>query len=155
MIRNNRVVETGKTTFHRDPEAHGLAVLGTGLPPVRPPDGVTIEANTSSRNCGHGIYVAGRESRGHTVSGNVVTGNGDAGILLEGPLHGVGVTGSAVRDNRGQDNAVDGADGNEECGTNRWSGNRFGTVNQTCVAADGTGTVSVPGYHVWVSTRAE
>lgn len=155
VIRNNRVVETGKTTFHRDSDAHGIAVLGTGLAPVRPPDGVTVEANTSSRNCGHGIYVAGHGSRGHTVSGNIVIGNGHVGIFLEGPLFGVGVTDSAVRDNRGQDNAVDGVDGNEECGTNRWSGNQFGTVNQTCVAADGTGALHAPGCYVWICRPSE
>ena len=147
VIRHNQVSETGKTTHAMDPHAHGIAVMRMGPVFVRPPDGVTIEANTSSRNFGHGIFVAGRESSGHTVSDNVVNNNGSAGILLEGPLDpGLGgVTDSTVSGNRGHGNSIDGVDGNDDCGTNGWSRNRFGTVNQPCVAAEGTGSVGGPG----------
>jgi hypothetical protein len=40
---------------------------------------------------------------------------------------------------------VDGGDYNPGCASNVWSRNRFGTVNQPCVAANGTGWVGGPG----------
>lgn len=145
IIRSNHVSETGRTTHEMDPHAHGIAVMLMGPDFVRPPDNVTIEANRSSHNFGHGISVAGRESRGHTVRDNVVNDNGSAGILLEGPSDELGgVADSTVSGNRGRNNGIDGVDGNDDCGTNRWSRNRFGTVNQPCVAAEGTGSVAGP-----------
>lgn len=145
VIRRNRVSETGRTTHELDPHAHGIAVMLMGPAFVRPPDNTTIEGNVSSDNYGHGISVAGRESRGHTVRDNVVNRNGSAGILLEGPSDGLGgVRDATVTGNRGHNNGIDGVDGNDDCGTNQWSGNRFGTVNQACVAADGTGSVAGP-----------
>ncbi len=143
VIRNNRISETGKTTHERDPHAHGIAVLRTGPAHVRPPDNVTIEGNDSSRNFGHGIFLAGRESRGHVVGDNTVNRNVGVGILLLGPEGDDlgGVMDSTVTGNRGQGNSVDGVDGNDDCNSNTWSGNRFGTVNQPCVASDGTGEV--------------
>jgi len=150
VIRHNHVTETGKTTHQMDPHAHGITVMRMGPAFVRPPDGVTIEANSSLGNFGHGISVAGRGSRGHTVTGNVVNHNVSAGILLEGPLEpGLdGVVDSTISGNRGHNNGIDGVDGNDECGTNRWSRNRFGTVNQPCVAAEGSGSVAVPAGSV-------
>ncbi|HWB71704.1 MAG TPA: right-handed parallel beta-helix repeat-containing protein [Egibacteraceae bacterium] len=145
VIRNNRVSETGRTTHEVDPHAHGIAVMLMGPAFVRPPDNVTIEGNDSSRNLGHGIYIAGRESRGHTVTDNVANNNASAGILLDGPSDGLGgVADSTVSGNRGQNNGIDGVDGNPDCGTNSWSGNQFDSVNQPCVAAQGAGSVVGP-----------
>lgn len=129
-----------------DPHAHGITVMRMGPAFVRPPDDVTIDANTSSRDFGHGISIAGRDSRRHTVSDNVMTGNALAGILLEGPGEGLGgVQDSTITGNRADNNGVDAVDANDGCGTNTWSRNRFGTVNQACVAADGSGSVIGPG----------
>ncbi len=53
-----------------------------------------------------------------------------------------GAENTTLLGNRGQGNAEhDGHDNNVNCDHNRWSGNQFGTVNQACVAAGGTGTV--------------
>ncbi|HVL99780.1 MAG TPA: right-handed parallel beta-helix repeat-containing protein [Egibacteraceae bacterium] len=145
VIRNNRVSETGKSTHEMDPHAHGITVMRMGPAFVRPPNDVTIEGNNSSHNFGHGISVAGRESRGHTIRNNVVNRNRGAGILLEGPSEGLaGVTDSTLTGNRGRNNAIDGVDGNDDCGANRWTRNRFGTVNQPCVANEGSGSVAGP-----------
>ncbi|PZS16726.1 MAG: hypothetical protein DLM54_10775 [Acidimicrobiales bacterium] len=57
---------------------------------------------------------------------------------------GPGAENNTLDRNRGVGNAEhDGHDNNlaPPCDNNRWSGNLFGTVNQACVAAGGTGTV--------------
>ena len=54
-----------------------------------------------------------------------------------------GAENNTLLGNRGFSNARhDGYDANPTCDNNRWSGNAFGTVNQACVAAGGTGTVT-------------
>lgn len=149
VIRGNQVIETGLRTWEDDEHAHGIAVLRTGPTHIRPPSGVTIEDNNASRNYGHGIYVAGRESADHVISGNVANHNRLIGILLAGPLDrddGLGgVQDTTVTDNRANGNGTfDAADDNDGCGTNTWSGNRFHATNAECVGGGPGGSGDTP-----------
>lgn len=55
----------------------------------------------------------------------------------------VGAENNTLIGNRGRGNGgVDGRDLNPNCDNNNWNRNEFGTVNQACVAAGGTGAVS-------------
>ncbi len=89
-------------------------------------------------------------AHGNTIRDNVVNNN-----LLDGVHHAEGTVRTTVVGNRGHGNGrdsdivaeisdgdtyanwdgVDGGDYNPGCGSNRWSRNRFRTVNQPCVAS--------------------
>lgn len=173
VIRKNKISETGLRTHDSDLDgtesyrSSGITLHHAGTAVVHVSHGNLIEGNISSRNFGAGIEVTGPTpgsgrvgEHGNTIRDNVVNNNGLDGIhLSEGTVH------TVVTGNRGHNNArdaervaelseadpysnwdgVDGGDYNPDCGTNTWSGNRFGTVNQECVAAGGTGRVGGPG----------
>ena len=64
------------------------------------------------------------------IFGNCVTGNGGAGIALQPGVTNTAVSGNEVTGNSGGDLA----DSNNNCGSNLWFGNAFGTGNPTtCV----------------------
>jgi hypothetical protein len=118
--------------------------------------GNTITSNTSNFNAAHGIFMGGRGSTANTVSFNSVYGNGRDGIRLEGPggpnsrcgpnlvQPCPGSINNTLTGNRGSRNGEhDGHDSNPGCDNNAWEANRFGSVNQACVAANGgTGVVT-------------
>jgi len=149
-ILQNTVSGTGDLTVQQaegtvDSGANGIAVLSEGNGGVNcTAYNNTITGNTSVGNWQDGIFIGGMPSApGHpqatTVVGNTVDNN---------HLDGVGVQSGAVANrlsaNSGHGNAeFDGADYNfnPSCGTDVWTANRFGTVNQPCVAQEGTGTV--------------
>lgn len=113
-------------------------------------------------------------SAANTVSDNTVSNNGRYGIRVEGPFTvcpqgqgnqtapnfcnvprepRAGSTDNRLISNRGKGNGanavaptigVDGFDGNRACDNNVWRKNMFGTVNQACVARNGTGTALGP-----------
>lgn len=173
LIRKNHISETGLRTHDSEGDgtesyrSSGITLHHAGTSRVHVSHGNTIEQNNSSRNFGAGIEVTGPTpgsgrmgEAGNTIRGNVTNQNFLDGIhLSEGTVQ------TTVTDNRGHGNGrdkervaeiseadrysnwdgVDGGDYNPNCGTNVWSGNRFGTVNQPCVAANGTGWVGGPG----------
>lgn len=173
VIRKNNISETGLRTHDSGADgtesyrSSGITLHHAGTAVVHVAHDNLIEGNTSSRNFGAGIEVTGPTpgsgrvgEHGNTIRDNVVNHNGLDGIhLSEGTVE------TVVTGNRGHANArdadrvaeisdgdrysnwdgVDGGDYNPDCGTNTWSRNRFGTVNQDCVAADGTGRVGGPG----------
>lgn len=134
VVRRNVVTETGRRTWQDDSHAHGIAIIQTGPPLVRPSHDATIEDNHSSRNYGHGIYVGGRETSGHDISGNVANHNRLTGIHLTGPSGDLGgAQDSTVTNNRANQNGEFDAFDGTGCDTNEWSGNTFHTVNDDCV----------------------
>ncbi|MBW3546527.1 MAG: right-handed parallel beta-helix repeat-containing protein [Actinobacteria bacterium] len=171
VIRKNRISETG-LRHHEVVDvvdadlASGITLHHAQSSAVHVSHGNLIEGNTSSRNFAAGIYAIGPwpsdavDEFGNTIRDNVTNHNALGGIQL-----GEGVVHTTVVGNRGHGNgwdkelareitenspygswdAVDGADNNDDCGTNVWSRNRFGSVNQGCVAAEGTGWVGGPG----------
>ena len=80
---------------------------------------------------GDGIFVTG--------PGNATSSCGPGTLVRPCP----GAINNRFVGNTGSGNAEhDGHDANPNCDNNLWQGNRFGTVNQACVAANGgTGTV--------------
>lgn len=99
----------------------------------------TIIRNTVTGSGRHGITAngfTGSASRFNTINYNSVSNTGRNGFHVDArdnTLVGNRATGSGGRD---------GFDSNPDCDNNRWSRNRFGTVNQACVrAGGGTGTV--------------
>ena len=140
-----------------DPQ-DGIAILIQGPTTiVCPATNNTIVNNTSSGNARYGIYGGGRDTHDNNISYNVVTGNTLDGIHLDGPTGAPacgpgtrvspcpGAIGNTLIGNVGSGNSrFDGFDGNPNCDNNTWQGNRFTTVNQACVAAGGTGSVTTP-----------
>jgi hypothetical protein len=156
-IVGNTVSGTGslavqKASGQLDPSANGIAILSQGNPfaDCTAYDN-TIAHNTSTGNFQDGIWVGGAPSApGHpqhtTVVNNVVNNNTVDGIGVQVPS-GNGLppvaSDNVLTGNAGQGNGeFDGADYNANCDSNTWMRNRFETVNQPCVANDGTGTVS-------------
>lgn len=171
VIRKNRIFDTGLAHHEvvdlADSDlASGITLHHSQSAAVHVSHGNVIEGNTSSRNFAAGVYVigpwpsAGVDEFGNTIRDNVANHNALGGIQLgEGVVH-TTVTGNRAHGNgwdeeRARDitensrwgswDAVDGGDNNDGCGTNTWSRNRFGSVNQDCVAANGTGWVGGPG----------
>jgi len=125
----------------------GISVLSQG------PAGIvcvasntTITKNTSTGNARDGIFIAGRGSHDNTIEKNTVDGNGRSGIYLSGPTAmrpppnprpaTPGAINNTITGNEGHGNtSFDAFDGNltPPCDNNHWTGNRFGTVNQTCI----------------------
>lgn len=173
VIRKNRISETGLRTHDSEGDgtesyrSSGITLHHAGTSRVHVSHGNIIEKNNSSRNFGAGIEVTGPTPgsgrvghAGNTIRNNVANHNFLDGIhLSEGTVQTI-VTGNRAHNN-GRDkervaeiseadrysnwDGVDGGDYNPDCGSNVWSRNRFGTVNQPCVAANGTGWVGGPG----------
>lgn len=173
LIRNNRISETGLRVHDSTGDgteayrSSGIQLHHSGPDFIHVSYGNIIEGNNSSRNFAAGIEVTGPEpgsgvvgEHGNTIRNNVVNNN-----LLDGIHLAEGTVLTTVAGNRGHGNGrdadlvaeisdadtfanwdgVDGGDYNPNCGSNDWSRNRFGTINQQCVGADGTGWVDGPG----------
>lgn len=122
-----------------------LSLPGYESSTILPAFGNTFARNVSSNNARSGIYAGGGKN---TIVDNVVNDNVRDGIELFGPSVDAGVVYAGSVDNRvvsntGHGNGLfDGEDHHPHCDHNEWIANRFGTVNQPCVAAGGgTGTV--------------
>lgn len=118
----------------------------------------TIQSNTVEHNGffrtaarrGSGIIVF-NEANNNTIQSNTVRGNADNGIALRPPLGTVpGSTGNRVVQNTSVGNvalptipsanfgpAFDLNDGNANCDSNRWFGNRYRTANPACTTIGG------------------
>lgn len=121
----------------------------------------SILRNTAASNRRNGITL-GAGSSFNRVNQNVVTNNLRIGIELRVDMDGtppvqvpggVGASSNVLFSNTGSGNGMfDAADRNvaheptgmTDCDSNEWRKNRFGTVNQPCVARGGTGTVPAP-----------
>ncbi len=131
------------------------------------PHDTLVENNQSSRNLGGGIMV---DSRGPGIYGtvvrrNIVNDNGLDGVHVAGPGDPAGARNLLV-ENYGSGNGAraqevnaqfppeanyagtDGADMSQGCIRNTWLRNRFRTVNQQCVAQQGTGQVVPSAGHL-------
>lgn len=162
VIRKNRVSETGKVGQGLDRQLHGIQLHHSGASAVAAPHSTLVEDNTSSRNYGGGIFLDSRGGMHSTVvRNNVVNHNGLDGLHVAGPGDPDGED-NQLTNNRGRHNGdradqvnedfglanyagTDGADLSDGCVRNDWARNRFGTVNDPCVAAQGTGSVDGPG----------
>lgn len=163
LIRKNRVFETGTVGQGIERQLHGIMLHHSGASAVNAPHSTLIEGNTSSFNLGGGIFLDSRGGmhstvvRNNTLNHNGLDGlhvagpgdpRGEPNLLVDNRAHHNGRRAQAV--NEGPDaNAnyagTDGADMSDGCVRNIWSRNRFGTVNQPCVAAGGTGSLHGPG----------
>jgi hypothetical protein len=163
VIRGNTISETARIGHDLDRQGHGIYLHQPGPAFVHAPHHTTIEGNNSSRNYGGGIFLDSKGTlHSAVVRGNVLNHNGLDGLHVNGPAnpdgapnrflanrgHGNGARAEEV--NAGPDRlanyaGTDGADISDGCAGNIWSRNRFGSVNQPCVAADGTGWVGGPG----------
>lgn len=169
VIRDNDIADTGLRThqlvgeFADSYRSSGIVLHNSGSRRVSLSYGNVIEGNTSSRNFGAGIEVTGPFPGsgqvglgGNTIRHNVVDDNFLEGIhLAEGTVlttvarneaHGNGLDRERIAEvTAGDPYSVwvggDAVDNNPGCGSNDWSKNRFGVVNQSCVATLGTGTV--------------
>ena len=169
IIRRNRIYETGLRVHDSTGDgteayrSSGIQLHHSGPPFIHVSWGNLVEGNDASGNFASGIDVTGPEpgsgvlgEHGNTIRYNIANNNVLDGIhLAEGTVltevtgnraFGNGRNKSLVRQISEDDiyadyDGVDGGDYNPGCGTNRWSGNRFGTVNQQCVARRGSGTV--------------
>jgi parallel beta-helix repeat protein len=145
LVKNNTV--TGNGFAAPDDTYDGILSLpGYESTAIDPAYGNTFIGNTVNNNARSGIYVSGRLN---TIMGNTVNRNGRDGIELFGPHTDEGIAfpnavGNKVVSNAGRGNRLfDGEDHHPGCDDNKWSSNRFLTVNQPCVAAHG-GTGRVP-----------
>jgi hypothetical protein len=83
--------------------------------------GVTVSVTGSSE----GIEIG---SAGNDVRGNVVTGTGTFGIVVDSLA-----TGNTIIGNFAHGSGTDLVDNNVNCDSNVWRGNDFGSANQTCI----------------------
>lgn len=162
VIRDNTISETAKIGHDLDRQGHGIYLHHPGPSIVHAPHHTTIEGNTSSGNYGGGIFLDSKGTLyGTIVRDNTVANNGLDGIHVLGAGSANGEP-NVITNNRGGRNGhraeevnegpdfranyfgTDGADTSDGCIRNIWSGNQFGTVNQPCVAANGTGVVVNP-----------
>ena len=169
VIRANTITLTAERTHNSTgdgPESYrgsGIQIHHSGPSFIHVSHGNLVDGNTTSRNWGAGIEVTGPSPGsgalgqfGNTIINNVANDNFLDGIhLAEGTVkttvannraHGNGKDQAAVAVINEEDPYTqwlgrDGADYNPNCGSNTWWNNLFGTVNQRCVAAGGTGTV--------------
>ncbi|HEX2273635.1 MAG TPA: right-handed parallel beta-helix repeat-containing protein [Acidimicrobiales bacterium] len=163
LVRRNRIYQTGLRVHDSTGDgteayrSSGIQLHHSGPPFIHVSYGNVIEGNDSSGNFAAGIEITGPTpgsgvsgEHGNTIRNNVVNDN-----LLDGVHLAEGTVETDVTGNRGRGNGsdrrrvreisegdvyanwdgVDGGDYNPGCGSNRWSRNRFGTVNQPCVAA--------------------
>jgi hypothetical protein len=173
VIRRNQIAETGLRIHDHQGDgteayrSSGIQLHHSGPDFIHVSYGNLVEENDSSRNFASGIEITGPEpgtgvvgEHGNTIRNNVVNHN-----LLDGIHLAEGTVQTVVTANRGHRNGldsdlvaqisdgdiyanydgVDGGDYTPGCGSNQWSRNRFGTVNQPCVATNGTGWVGGPG----------
>lgn len=173
LVRRNQIFQTGLRVHDSTGDgteayrSSGIQLHHSGPPFIHVSYGNVIEGNTVNGNFASGIDVTGPEPGsgvlgefGNTIRYNVANNNLLDGIhLAEGTVltevtgnraHGNGRDQELVRQISDDDiyadyDGVDGGDYNPDCGSNIWSRNHFGTVNQPCVAARGTGSVSRPG----------
>lgn len=90
-------------------------------------------------------YAVGFELYELTQAGSV-TVHIETNTTNEQSIVAPGAENNTLHDNRGRGNGeFDGHDANPDCDNNDWFRNRFGTVNQACVAAGGTGAGEGPG----------
>jgi parallel beta-helix repeat protein len=139
-IRNNIVNTNAFMGAHGISLEHGSGHLVTanqvvssgrdGISLFAGVSGATVTGNAVQNNGRHGINVQ-NGSVGNLIGGNQVTRNVQMGILVAG--QGNRVVSNIARDNRGTD-LRDTSPG-DACGTNTWSGNRFGTASPTCTRA--------------------
>lgn len=90
----------------------------------------TFSGNVIRGNAGNGVNIVNIFGGSDTVQGNQVTGNGANGIVVRFGRTGVQVVGNTSTGNA----SVDLVDENPQCSGNTWSGNIFGTRNQTCIS---------------------
>lgn len=115
-VRSNTITANGM---------HGVVLSGlTG--------GASVVANTIAHNGGDGVLI-GDLATLHLVQGNQIVGNLANGVhIVRTPIGGGfnRVLGNvALRNAR-----FDLADDNTNCDANTWSGNQFGTRNQSCIS---------------------
>jgi hypothetical protein len=153
VIRGNHISETAKIGHNLDRQGHGIYLHQPGPPFVFAPPNTLIEDNVSSRNYGGGIFLDSKGTLHSTVvRNNVVNDNGLDGLYVNGPGSAAGLP-NVMRNNQGHGNGAraeevnagrdpranyfgtDGSDSSVDCLRNDWLGNRFGTVNQACVAS--------------------
>ncbi|MCA1684048.1 MAG: right-handed parallel beta-helix repeat-containing protein, partial [Actinobacteria bacterium] len=166
-IRNNQIFETGKVGVGIERHLHGIMLHHSGSPLVLGPHHTLVENNQSSRNFGGGIMVDSRGPGiyGTVVRNNQVNDNGLDGVHVAGPGDPRG-TRNLLVGNYGSGNGArapevnaqfppeanyagtDGADMSRGCIRNKWLLNRFRTVNQRCVAEEGTGRVVPSAGHL-------
>lgn len=142
LIAGNKVRTTGAETQELDSFADGISSMAQG--PIgtvtcTSPDN-TIVGNTTMDNERHGVSLH-RTVEDTEVSDNVANRNGGSGVYVADEAAGNTLTGNRAHQNDDED----GLDGNDDCGANTWLRNRFGSINQECVATNGTGWVGGPG----------
>ena len=110
QVLNNTVTGNGFNTFV-ERKGHGIVLFGApGSPTVHGANNSTVAGNSVANNAADGIRVA---STGNTISGNTATGN-DAFPAI---------TAWDMED----------ATTSPPCDANTWTGNTFGTSNQSCI----------------------
>ncbi len=173
VIRKNHISETARIGHKLDRQGHGIYLHHPGPRIVHAPPNTLIELNVSSNNYGGGIFLDSKGTLHSTVvRNNVVNQNGLDGLYVNGPGSPAGLP-NVIVNNRGHGNGdradevnsgrdfranyfgTDGSDSSVNCLRNNWLNNRFGTVNQPCVAAGGTGRVEGPGRSVEGPGRSE
>jgi len=113
----------------------------------------TVQGNVIKNNGASGVLLAGRFVARQTIMNNSISGNANDGIRMAPLTFNSIVRGNAVVSNRGSGVAVereaqgnrilanyasansvfDLYDGNPQCDSNLWTGNLFGSRNQSCV----------------------
>lgn len=166
VVRRNHVSGTGAANAGLDRQLHGIMLHHSGADEMNGPHNSLVEHNTSSANLGGGVMLDTRGPGfwGTVIRHNVVNDNGLDGVHVAGPGDPRGPAPVIVA-NKGRNNGARsaevnamfgpsanyaGTDGADMGGCVRivWSGNRFGTVNDLCVATDGVGRVGGPGNSV-------
>lgn len=114
-VRGNSIAANGM---------HGVVLSGlTG--------GASVVSNNIAQNGGNGVVI-GDLATSHLVQGNHIVGNLADGVLIVRTPIGGGfnriIGNVALRNAR-----FDLADDNTNCDANIWSGNQFGTRNQSCI----------------------
>lgn len=146
----------GNTT--NDNYTDGIQLFSSGCGPAganmrcAATDNVVLR-NSATGNRNDGIRLMPGSNR-NVVNFNSVFNNGNIGLEVQiaraagVPIAGTGASDNSLFGNQGTGNAVwDGADDNPGCDNNDWDQNRFGTVNQPCVADNSPGgPVVTPGW---------
>jgi hypothetical protein len=125
------------TTAKRDDV--GIMAFGSGAKIVGPGTISGFDVGISLVNKGHDLVRGitaianaigiGVNSRGNSVLDNVTTRNALVGI----DVFQAGIDDNTIMGNFAYSNGLDLRDNNPNCGSNVWSGNDFGTANQSCI----------------------